>query len=50
MVIGLPEVLFVGGFEIGFGVIVIPFWQSLRKLGVSPWLSVLIGGSPSSML
>ena len=42
MVIGLPEVLFVGGFVIGFGVTVIPFWQIFKKVGFSPWLSVLM--------
>jgi hypothetical protein len=42
MVIGLPEVLFVGGFVIGFGVIVIPFCKSFKKAGFSPWLSVLM--------
>ena len=42
MVIGLPEVLFVDGFVLGFGVIVIPFWQIFKKAGFSPWLSVLM--------
>jgi hypothetical protein len=47
MVIGLPEVLFVDGFVLGFGVIVIPFWQIFKKAGFSPWLSFCPeGGSP----
>jgi len=41
-VIGLPEVLFVGGFAFWFFVLVVPFWQIFKKAGFSPWLSILM--------
>jgi hypothetical protein len=41
-VIGLPEVLFVGGFVFWFLVLVVPFWQIFKKAGFSPWLSILM--------
>jgi hypothetical protein len=33
-VIGLPEVLFVGGFAFWFFVLVVPFWQIFKKAGL----------------
>jgi hypothetical protein len=41
-VIGLPEVLFVGGFAFWFLVRVVPFWQIFKKAGFSRWLSILM--------
>jgi hypothetical protein len=41
-VIGLPEVLFVGGIAFWFLVLVVPFWQIFKKAGFSPWLSILM--------
>ena len=41
-VIGLPEVLFVGGFAFWFFVLVVAFWQIFKKAGFSPWLSILM--------
>jgi hypothetical protein len=40
--IGLPELLFVGGFAFWFFVLVIPFWQIFKKAGFSPWFSLLM--------